>query len=125
MRDAVERDDALRAASRSRAPARRGGTSARRWTLGRAAPSTGRLTGPGTPAAYADAAYLARQDLVVVMTREHAIDVLRSRAGGALAVVLVRELVGDSRGSTWRTRTTATTPSSTPAWTSSDERVGV
>jgi low molecular weight protein-tyrosine phosphatase len=55
------------------------------------------LTGPGTLAAFADAAYLARQDLVVVMTREHALDV-RSRAGGGPRVVLVRDLAGDGPG---------------------------
>lgn len=97
-RDAVERDPALR----GRVEVTSAGVA--RWDVGQSMDPRARraldragLTGRGTLAAYADAEYLARQDLIVVMTREHAADV-RSRAGGGLSVVLVRDLAGDSPG---------------------------
>jgi protein-tyrosine phosphatase len=46
----------------------------------------------GTPAAFADAAYLDRQDIVVVMTREHRYDVLDRLTNDDVEVILLRNL---------------------------------
>jgi protein-tyrosine-phosphatase len=50
--------------------------------------------GAGSPAAFATPAWIAEQDLVVVMTREQREDV-RSRADGSVDVVLLRALLGE------------------------------
>jgi protein-tyrosine phosphatase len=47
----------------------------------------------GTPAAFADRAYLDRHDIVVTMTREHASDVRRRLSNNTTQVVLLRNLV--------------------------------
>lgn len=47
---------------------------------------------PGSPARFADAGYLARQDLVLVMTPEHRDEVRARRRGDPSAVVLWRDL---------------------------------
>lgn len=51
------------------------------------------FTGEGTPAAYADAAYLHAQDLVVVMTREHRDDVLRRLGSSPTRVIMLRNVI--------------------------------
>lgn len=97
-RDAVERDADLA----GRVEVTSAGVA--RWDVGqdmdpraRRALDRAGLTGPGTRASYADTAYLSRQDLITVMTREHAQEV-RRRSGAAATVVLVRDLAGDSPG---------------------------
>ncbi|HEV2427635.1 MAG TPA: hypothetical protein VGS61_05405 [Acidimicrobiales bacterium] len=97
-RDAVEGDAELR----GRVEVTSAGVA--RWDVGqdmdpraRRALDRAGLTGEGTRASYADTAYLTRQDLVVVMTRDHALEV-RRRAGAATRVALVRDLAGDSPG---------------------------
>lgn len=55
------------------------------------------LSGPGTPAAYADRSFLRQQDLVLVMTLEHRRDVVAAGARGP-DVVLWRDLVEPGRG---------------------------
>jgi protein-tyrosine phosphatase len=47
----------------------------------------------GSPAAFADSAYLDRHDIVVVMTREHAHDVQRRLTNESTEVVLLRNLL--------------------------------
>jgi len=47
----------------------------------------------GTPAAFADRAYLDRHDIVGTMTREHASDVRRRLSNNTTQVVLLRNLV--------------------------------
>ena len=51
------------------------------------------FTREGTPAAFADRAYLDRHDIVVVMTREHGRDVRRRLTNRSTDVVLLRNLV--------------------------------
>ncbi len=46
---------------------------------------------PGSPARFANAEYLAEQDLVLVMSREHRVEVLQRRGGDA-EVLLWRDL---------------------------------
>jgi low molecular weight protein-tyrosine phosphatase len=96
LRDLVERDEHLR----GRFVVTSAGTA--RWHEGehmdpraRRALDRAGLTGPGSPAAFADAAYLDRQDVVVVMTREHREDVLARRTRGDGEVILLRDLLGD------------------------------
>ena len=48
---------------------------------------------PGTPAAFADRAYLNAHDIVVVMTREHRCDVHQRLSNSATEVVLARNLI--------------------------------
>ena len=48
---------------------------------------------PGSRAAYADSAYLDRQDLVLVMTREHRADVLARLTNPRTEVVMLRNLL--------------------------------
>ena len=48
---------------------------------------------PGSRATYADTAYLDRQDLVLVMTREHRVDVLDRLTNPNTEVVMVRNLL--------------------------------
>jgi protein-tyrosine phosphatase len=50
---------------------------------------------PGSLGVYADADFLDRQDLVVVMTREHRDDVLRRLSGATTEVILWRNLLDD------------------------------
>lgn len=97
-RDAVARDVELR----GRVEVTSAGVA--KWDVGmemdaraRGALDRAGLTGPASRASYADAAFLVRQDLVVVMTRDHEREV-RQRTGGAATVVLVRELAGDGPG---------------------------
>ncbi len=47
----------------------------------------------GSPAAFADRAYLDRHDIVVTMTREHASDVRRRLSNETTQVVLLRNLL--------------------------------
>ena len=47
----------------------------------------------GSPAAFADRAYLDRHDIVVTMTREHASDVRRRLSNDTTQVVLLRNLL--------------------------------
>jgi protein-tyrosine phosphatase len=47
----------------------------------------------GTPAAFADRAYLDSHDIVVTMTREHANDVRRRLSNKSTVVVLLRNLL--------------------------------
>jgi protein-tyrosine phosphatase len=49
----------------------------------------------GSLGVYADADFLGRQDLVVVMTREHRDDVVRRLSGAATDVILWRDLLDD------------------------------
>ncbi len=51
------------------------------------------FTGAGTPGAFADAAYLDAHDLVVVMTREHLVDVKDRLTNERTEVVLLRNLI--------------------------------
>jgi protein-tyrosine phosphatase len=53
----------------------------------------------GTPAAFADRAYLDSHDIVVAMTREHAGDVRRRLSNPSTEVVLLRNLIepGENR----------------------------
>ncbi len=53
------------------------------------------LAGAGSPAAYADAAYLNAQDVVIVMTREHRADVLARLTRRDVQVLLLRDLLGE------------------------------
>jgi len=75
-----------------------------RWHLGgamdpraRAALDRAGLWRAGSPAAYADGAYLDRQDLVAVMTREHRDDVRDRLANPTTEVVLWRDLLQPGR----------------------------
>jgi protein-tyrosine phosphatase len=96
LADLVERDDLLR----GRVAVSSAGTA--RWHIGE--PMDGRarraldrvgLVRPGSPAAYADAAYLDAQDVVLVMTREHREDVLRRRSRTGGQVILLRDLIDE------------------------------
>ena len=49
----------------------------------------------GSPARFASAEYLERQDVVIVMTSEHRVDVVSRRGGSDNAVLLVRTLAGE------------------------------
>ncbi len=51
------------------------------------------FTGEGSPAAFADRAYLDAHDIVVAMTREHASDVRRRLSNQRTEVVLLRNLI--------------------------------
>ena len=51
------------------------------------------FAGPGTPGAFADAAYLNAHDLVVVMTREHRFDVLKRVTNERTEIVMLRNLI--------------------------------
>jgi len=51
------------------------------------------FTGDGTPAAFADRAYLDGHDIVVAMTREHAHDVRSRLSNTSTRVVLLRNLL--------------------------------
>jgi len=59
----------------------------------RAALDQAGFEGAGTPAAFADAAYLNRQDLIVVMTREHVHEVTQRLDNPATEVVMLRNLL--------------------------------
>lgn len=52
-------------------------------------------TGPGSLGVFADADFLDRQDLVVVMTREHRDDVRRRLVRDSTDVILWRDLLDD------------------------------
>jgi len=52
---------------------------------------------PGSLGAYADGDFLGRQDLVVVMTREHRDDVRRRLNGTTTQVILWRDLLDDGK----------------------------
>ena len=47
----------------------------------------------GTPAAFADTAYLDRHDLVIVMTREHVHEVCARLTNASTRVVMLRNLL--------------------------------
>lgn len=51
------------------------------------------FTGPGTPGAFADAAYLNAHDVVVVMTREHLHEVTARLTNPRTEVVMLRNLI--------------------------------
>ncbi|HVB71077.1 MAG TPA: low molecular weight protein-tyrosine-phosphatase [Acidimicrobiales bacterium] len=97
FRDLVERDERLRAT----VIVSSAGTA--RWHEGapmdpraRRALDRAGLRGAGSPAAYADAAYLDAHDVVVVMTREHRDDVLARRRRGVGQVILLRDLIDET-----------------------------
>ncbi|MGH9020343.1 MAG: low molecular weight phosphotyrosine protein phosphatase [Acidimicrobiales bacterium] len=97
-RDVFERDELLR----RRVVVSSAGTA--RWDVGQAMDPRARraldaagLSAPGTLAAFADGAYVDRQDLIVVMTREQRQDVV-ARASRDVEVILVRDLAGDAPG---------------------------
>jgi protein-tyrosine phosphatase len=94
LRHLVEEDPQLR----GRVEVTSAGTA--RWHVGapmdpraRAALDRANLTGAGTPAAFADTAYLDDQDLVLVMTREHRYEVRQRLTNESTDVVLWRELL--------------------------------
>ena len=97
LRDLVERDERLR----DTVIVSSAGTA--RWHEGsemdpraRRALDRAGVRAAGSPAAYADAAFLDAQDVVIVMTREHRDDVLARRTRDALDVVLLRDLIDES-----------------------------
>lgn len=49
--------------------------------------------GPGTNAAFADTSYIDRHDLLLVMTREHRLDVLARRTNPNTEVLLIRNVL--------------------------------
>ncbi len=51
------------------------------------------FTGPGTNAAFADTSYIDRHDLLLVMTREHRLDVLARRTNPHTEVLLIRNVL--------------------------------
>ena len=54
-------------------------------------------TTPGSTAAFANRAYLDKQDIVVVMTKEHRHDVLKPLTNPSTSVQLLRNLTGEER----------------------------
>ena len=54
-------------------------------------------TTPGSTAAFANRAYLDKQDIVVVMTKEHRHDVLKRLTNPSTSVQLLRNLTGEER----------------------------
>ncbi|MFI5036135.1 MAG: low molecular weight protein-tyrosine-phosphatase [Acidimicrobiales bacterium] len=96
LADLVERDDLLR----GRLVVSSAGTA--RWHLGESMDPRARraldqagLRRAGSPAAYADAAYLDAQDVVLVMTREHHREVLTRRTRTEGRVILLRDLIDE------------------------------
>jgi protein-tyrosine phosphatase len=70
------------------------------WHVGAAMDSRARgaldragFTNEGTPAAFADRAYLDSHDIVVAMTREHASDVRHRLSNSSTEIVLLRNLL--------------------------------
>ena len=94
----VDRDPALR----GRVVVTSAGTA--NWHVGRPMDTRARaaldragLHGEGTPAAYADRAYLNRQDFVMAMTAEHVADVSERCTNPATTVILARDLLDPTR----------------------------
>ncbi len=93
LRQLVDQDDTIF----SRVDVTSAGTA--RWHVGqpmdpraRAALDRAGFRGPGTPGAFADTKYLDRQDVIVVMTREHASEV-RARLTTTPEIILLRSLI--------------------------------
>jgi protein-tyrosine phosphatase len=59
----------------------------------RAALDRAGFNAPGSPGAYADARYLNRHDLIIVMTREHVHDVRQRMTNESSEVVMLRNLL--------------------------------
>jgi protein-tyrosine phosphatase len=55
------------------------------------------FNGAGSPAAYADRAYLDEQDVVIGMTREHVHEVRKRLSNDATEVILLRNLIEPGR----------------------------
>jgi protein-tyrosine phosphatase len=96
LSDLVERDDLLAGT----VIVTSAGTA--RWHVGepmdpraRRALDRAGLRGAGSPGAFADAAYLDAQDVVIVMTREHRDDVRRRMTTTRANVILLRDLVDE------------------------------
>jgi len=71
------------------------------------------FNGAGSLAAYADRAYLDRQDVVIGMTREHVHEVKKRLSNPSTEVILLRNLIEPGVTSTCSILTTATSSSST------------
>jgi protein-tyrosine phosphatase len=83
------------------------------------------FNGAGSLAAYADRAYLDRQDVVIGMTREHVHEVKKRLSNPSTEVILLRNLMNRGVTSTCSILTTATTSSSTSVSRQSEQGVSV